>query len=79
MKIEDDEKFDVLTLGMELLKGKDLSDYIYEDQYENEPALTIAYYTFFNVLSLITDFSDIGLVHRDLKPSNLFLVKDRSS
>ena len=31
MKIEDDEKFDVLTLGMELLKGKDLSDYIYED------------------------------------------------
>ena len=31
MKIEDDEKFDVLVLGMSLLKGKDLSDYIYED------------------------------------------------
>ena len=79
MKIEDDEKFDVLVLGMELLKGKDVSDYIYEDQYETEPSLNIAYYTAFNIMSLFADFSEIGLVHRDIKPSNVFLVKDKSS
>ena len=79
MKIDDDEKFDVLTLGMDLLKGKDLADYIYEDQYEKEPPLRMAYYTMFHVLSMMADFADIDLTHRDIKPSNMFVVKDNSS
>lgn len=64
---------------MDLLEGIDLSDYVWDSIPDEHIKLDENLITIRNLISLITDFNDLGFFHRDLKPGNIFVLEDKTS